>query len=397
MASQPKKKILLLGPSGVGKSRCIKNLKDVCWAEDMDRMINTTRSYDQDELNELYEKIKCRPSDVVSVSVLRPFLLLLSAERKKSSWNDYFSSVVHLKLSDKDAHADRLGRPTTEGKIRPEAHVQAVLSKVDEINRICADIADVTIDVDRLGEDEVADTVARHCLQIMKSERTPGSGQRVERAHGRGPRAAKISTAGTIFNRYFWMPGRSQNRKESSKNMVQFISKEEYEAETKAIGGKHWVSAGSRWAYHELAASWAKELNLSSGDNVLEMGPMGVTIVKNSRTMDYDASKNNVDWLVEGYQPTYLFDARRAPWPFDNKEFELIVSLRVFHHLTPRQRESFREARRVAAAMILVVPSKSVHPRGIDRSQLIEWNDGVAPAKERQFPGQLGDCYLFRW
>jgi hypothetical protein len=146
-----------------------------------------------------------------------------------------------------------------------------------------------------------------------------------------------------------------------------------------------------------LAVSWAKEQNLISPDAVLEQGPMGVTIVSGSKTMDYDAASNNVDWLIPGYQPTYVYDARRLPWPFKDKEFELLVSLRVLQHLVPKQRECFLEAKRVSRAMILVIPTKSVHPRGIDREQLVEWNSGVEPTKEHHYPGQLGSAYLFKW
>jgi hypothetical protein len=123
---------------------------------------------------------------------------------------------------------------------------------------------------------------------------------------------------------------------------------------------------------------------------------MGVSLVKGSHTLDYDASKNNKDWVIPE-PPTYVHDARVLPWPIKDGTYELAVALRVFHHLRPFQRQCFAEAKRIADALIIVVPDKSIHPAGIDRTDLVEWNDGHEPCREQRFSGELGTGYLFKW
>jgi hypothetical protein len=347
------RKVLLIGLSGSGKSRSIVSLDGRFAAADMDSMINTTTRYrEREDLEDLYRMLISKPYELISVSVLRHFVAYLSEMKRSPSWRDHFDAVIYLRITDAEEHRRRLSLPPANGQERPQAQIEAVLKSAPVYDRLCIELADHIINVEHLSEAEVLQEVTR------------------------------------------WI---EKTRNVGHDSMPLFLTKADFDDQTSRIGGKHWESAGSRWAYHELAVQWAKELDLSSPADVLEMGPMGVTVINGSKTLDYDASKNNSDWLIEGYRPTYFLDARKTPWPFRDKEFELIVALRIFHHLTPNQRAGFLEARRTSKALILQVPTRGIHPRGIDREQLVEWNDGVGPVKERHFPGQLGSAYLFKW
>lgn len=176
---------------------------------------------------------------------------------------------------------------------------------------------------------------------------------------------------------------------------LKLLSRGDYDQIARSIGGVHWATAGSRWPYHQQAVQWVRKLHLPSPRRVLEMGTMGVSVVHGSDTIDYDPTVNNTDWNVPGIKHTYLHDARVCPWPIERGQYDLFIALRVFHHLRPFQEECFREARRIASALILVVPSRTLHPRGIDEQQLIDWNGGIPPSDKHTFDGDAGTGYLF--
>jgi hypothetical protein len=176
---------------------------------------------------------------------------------------------------------------------------------------------------------------------------------------------------------------------------MKLLTRSLYESQTSAISGKHWEGAHSRWAYHSAAVELVRGLDVKTPGSVLEVGTMGVQIVLGSDTMDYDANLANKDWLIAGHKPTIMHDARNIPWPVSDGQYELLIALRVFHHLKPLQRECFAEVCRVARNIIIVVPGTDVHPRGIDEDDFIQWNRGVPPTKFIELPGRLGR--LFYW
>lgn len=176
---------------------------------------------------------------------------------------------------------------------------------------------------------------------------------------------------------------------------LEFISSEAFNAVASARDG-HWKSGGSRWIYHEAAINIVRELGLKGPGNVLEMGTMGVCVVKGSDTIDY-AEK----WDFSGKNPTYLHDARKMPWPIADKQYALFIALRVYHHLHPVQRECFQEARRIARNVIIVAPEdypvKELRDtsRGIPRQNFTEWNNGVAPTRVVDFQSWIGNLYFW--
>jgi len=173
--------------------------------------------------------------------------------------------------------------------------------------------------------------------------------------------------------------------------MVQFLDFAEFERNALENQGKHWHDYKVRWPYYSRAVEVAKTLDIDNPSDVLEMGTMGVSIVRNCKTIDYD-----VAWDFKNKKPTYLHDARVIPWPIETKKFKLFVALRVFQHLAPKQKECFLEAKRIAENVLIVVPNEYRNGTGITLEQLTEWNDGEPPTIVE---GNLLDrsTFLYLW
>jgi hypothetical protein len=165
----------------------------------------------------------------------------------------------------------------------------------------------------------------------------------------------------------------------------------------KSVGTGHWESQplDLRWDYHEKAVRVARSLNLRSASRVLEMGCMGVQIVKWSHTMDYREMWNYSDKSVN-----YWHDARITPWPMRDKQYDLFISLRAFQYLAPFQKEAFLEAKRIANHVLIVVPRQSAwKTQGLENSAGIPpesfklWNGNVEPSLYEET--KLGDFYYW--
>ncbi len=342
------RQLLVIGPSGVGKSTCVKKIMSHGFSKalDMDKIINTNKIHDKERLVELIVESEAQ---VVAVSVITELLeyfceLKSKGVQKSKGW--YF---VYLRLCSESDHKERLLLPNADGNLRSEKQVSVQLGSINKLDPICLDVADIVVNVSQNDADDVYQIVNFLCM----------------------------NNVGVKLN---------------------LLTKEKYMSVANKVGGVHWASPGSRWCYHEVAVEWIKELGIKSGEQVLEAGSMGVTLVEGSDTVDYVASDNNSDWDWNpgGVNSSIVHDLRKVPWPFKDKQYSLFVALRVFHHLKPVQRECFLEAKRISSWFIVVVPNKEVHPRGIDLDEMIEWNGGVAPEKYHHFPRQAGSCYLWR-
>jgi hypothetical protein len=153
----------------------------------------------------------------------------------------------------------------------------------------------------------------------------------------------------------------------------------------------YWKDARHRWVYYSRVGEII--LNNSTKDaRIIELGSMGMPVVKNSDLMDYD---RHLSYYSEG-KPDYILDARNIPWPIENNSYDWFVSLRVFHHLWPVQRECFEEAMRIARNVILVVPEQLGATAGtpILPDQFRAWNNGVRPDLIEQ-AGRFG--YIYVW
>lgn len=153
------------------------------------------------------------------------------------------------------------------------------------------------------------------------------------------------------------------------------------------IGGEHWKNFQNRWLYHKISVQIIKYLEIQNNKKILEIGTMGMQLISGSVTMDYNATKNNASWFIDGFKPDILHDARNCPYPFAYKEFDLVVALRVFHHLKPYQKEALKELKRIANNILIVTPNKL--------NEIILWNEGVQPTLSIKV-GDFGFLYFFK-
>jgi len=137
----------------------------------------------------------------------------------------------------------------------------------------------------------------------------------------------------------------------------------------------HWDV--SRWSYYEDVVNLILSSNLRYATKVLEIGPMGIPIFDSSETMDWKVPEAN--WPIDS--PTYVHNGKRTPWPFRDNQFDLVIALRVFQHLSPFQREAFLEAERISRNLIIVVPA--VYPENTIGSKAITLSEFI------QFQGQM--------
>lgn len=146
---------------------------------------------------------------------------------------------------------------------------------------------------------------------------------------------------------------------------VEYIDFHEFE---RLVRGKpQWQSYQERWKYHGQAVRMASVVGPSSPSAVLEIGSFGVQVVKGSDTLDMPGGQ----WDYPGRKPTFLYDIRKTPWPIRDGQYELLIALRVWHHLAPNQADAFREARRVAKNIIIACPEKEVVGLGVPRSLFV--------------------------
>lgn len=193
-----------------------------------------------------------------------------------------------------------------------------------------------------------------------------------------------------------------------------FLTWEEYARECaksvpshRKLERSHWSTFERRWTYHKKAIDLVREHVTFTGGGSLEIGTMGVSVVKGSDTLDYSAK-----WDAN-FRPTYNHDIRVCPWPIESKRYDCVIALRVFHHLFPVQRLCFMEAQRVARNVVMVVPEQvklfngkrsvlenagRVAPptdRGISYDQFVSWNDGVPPDYYEPLPSH-GSLFLWK-
>ena len=162
---------------------------------------------------------------------------------------------------------------------------------------------------------------------------------------------------------------------------IEFLSREEFIEHVKDLDDGHWTkdTIRNRWDYHNRVIELIKATKITNSKKVLEMGTMGVSCVKNSDTIDFTEK-----WDFEGKNPTYVHDARKSPWPIEDKQYDVFVALRVFQHLVPTQTEAVKQAFRISKKIILIIPEKYDNPiipnsKGIKYNDFVSILDGVHP------------------
>lgn len=173
-------------------------------------------------------------------------------------------------------------------------------------------------------------------------------------------------------------------------NNMEFISKEEFKKNAENNMGVHWKNWEKRWVYFNKAIQFVNELQITNHRNVVEVGTMGASVVKNCDTIDYDKK-----WDFKGKNPTHNFDLREVPWKIDDKKYDLFIALRVFQHLCPVQKECFLEAKRIAKNVLIVVPEE-YKGKGISLKDFTSWNNGTPPDKYENLYGST-NIYLWKF
>lgn len=138
-----------------------------------------------------------------------------------------------------------------------------------------------------------------------------------------------------------------------------------------------------RWSYMDAAARIAANLIERNGlRSVLELGAHAVPLVHGADVFDLRPSVT-----VKPPARVVKGDARVAPWPFEDRAYDLFVALQVFEHLGDRQREAFVEVRRIARHAILSLPIEwemvdpaDCHHR-VPHARALEWFHPVVPSR----------------
>ena len=151
------------------------------------------------------------------------------------------------------------------------------------------------------------------------------------------------------------------------KEIVRFLDKTAYEKKKKKIKnhytGTNWD--GDRWYYHKEVSKIAEKLDIDSPSDVLELGSLGMQIVENSDTMDYDKH-----WKMQGIESTYNWDVRETPWPVEDNRYKLLISLRVWQHLGEYQEIALKEAMRISEYVLLVIPFTYPNNKGMTKDMI---------------------------
>jgi hypothetical protein len=138
-----------------------------------------------------------------------------------------------------------------------------------------------------------------------------------------------------------------------------------------------------RWGYMSAALGQASMLIRRHGlRTALELGAPVRPIIVGADVMDIKA-RPELDPTV----PITVHDATQAPWPVEDKAYDLFLALQVFEHLRDRQREAFLEVRRVARHAIISLPidwemedPRNCHHR-IPNERVLSWFAPIVPTR----------------
>jgi hypothetical protein len=164
----------------------------------------------------------------------------------------------------------------------------------------------------------------------------------------------------------------------SAEHPIRVIRKSEFDAI--AQGLRYYRD---RWGYVSVACTEAAGL-IERRDlrSALELGPHLRSIVVGADVMDRRTPTG-----LEAEGRILVHDATVAPWPVDDKQYDLFVALQVFEHLRDRQNVAFTEVRRVARNAIISLPIDWVmddpndcHHR-ISNERALEWFHPIAPTR----------------
>lgn len=139
-----------------------------------------------------------------------------------------------------------------------------------------------------------------------------------------------------------------------------------------------------RWLYLGAVCRRLAELPYRT---VLEVGAYMQPLDKTATVMD-----------VSAHLPgTVVHDAGRAPWPFADRQFDVVVACQVIEHVEPKA-VFFAEARRVARWLLLSYPFRwkagSACHQGLDDDVVQSWA-GRGPDAKQQIGCRM--IHLYDW
>ncbi len=108
-----------------------------------------------------------------------------------------------------------------------------------------------------------------------------------------------------------------------------------------------------RWRYFNSIIDLVQQAKPQS---VLEIDPELFTVVANADIM-HQLRKDYVPFSIHTNAcKCYDFDAAKPPWPIVDKQYDLVIALRLFERLSGNQADVFREMARIARNVIVSVP-----------------------------------------
>jgi hypothetical protein len=141
----------------------------------------------------------------------------------------------------------------------------------------------------------------------------------------------------------------------------------------------------ARGRYMSAAADLAGNLIETHGlQSAIELGPHLRPVIVGADVMDLRAQSE-----LELPPPARLLihDATQAPWPIDDKQYDLFVALQVFEHLGTAQNAAFHEVCRVARTALISVPidwqmddPRNCHHR-ISHERALSWFQPFEPTR----------------
>jgi len=173
-----------------------------------------------------------------------------------------------------------------------------------------------------------------------------------------------------------------------------YLTKEKYLEKVKAINNDYWNrSYKDRWVYMQEVIS---ELKLINPKSSVEIGTMGISLIETSDCIDYEIA--NVD--KDGSGKKIIFDARKTPYPIDNKQYDVFIALQVLEHLSPNQSNVFSEIKRISNYAIITLPylwncPEDIEHHNIGMEKICQWTNFENPYKVDIKQNRIMLCYKF--
>jgi hypothetical protein len=175
---------------------------------------------------------------------------------------------------------------------------------------------------------------------------------------------------------------------------MKFLSRDEFES---VDGGYYKSKNGSRFDYFKEVIKQIKIIDKFDKINkTLELGPYKTPLIKNGDIMDL---KNYSDEYPIEVGDFFQHDASIVPYPFKDKEYDLIIACQVLEHLKKNQKEVIKEFNRISKRVIITLPYKWFTPcdvhHMIDEKVIDYWADGLNCSYEEILGNRILRIYEF--